>query len=604
MKKTLLMIMGVLLLVVMSHAAEPPLVPVETKDQKDQRMKWFREARFGMFIHWGVYAQFAGSYNGKQIDTGGCGSLGEWIMLAAKIPIADYMQGAARFNPEKFDADAWVSIAKEAGMKYIVITAKHHDGFAMFHTAVDNYNIVDATPFKRDPIAELAAACNKAGIQFGVYYSQNLDWGHPGGGAMSGPRWDPAQNGDYDDYIKHVAAPQVAELVTRFQPAVLWFDIPNRNLTTNQVRALMASFPGNPGMIYNNRMGGDVKGDIETPEQTIPATGFPGRDWETCMTINDTWGYKAYDVNFKPTSKLLLNLVDIASKGGNYLLNVGPDDKGLIPAPEVERLAEMGKWLKVNGEAIYGTTASPFEKLTWGRATKRLGKPYLYVFNRPTKLYLHVFDWPKDGRLVAPGLKSRIRRAYLLADPGKAKLAVTEEGESKVISVSEKAPDPDISVVVLECDGDLEVVQALIKPAADGMITLLARLADLHGAPCQIDTQEGSANIGHWLNSDAWVSWEFTGAKAGKYEVVADIAGPDDSKALLEIGKEKFPTTFTKTGNYGSYQPQVLGKIKIAGEGVMRLTIRPEKEGWKAVNIRQVTLRPVPCQSTLSGNIK
>ncbi len=565
-------------------AGDPPLAKekAETKEQRDARMAWWREAKFGMFIHWGVYAQFAGSYNGQKIEPGGCGSLGEWIMLGAKIPIAEYMQGAARFNPEQFDADAWVAIARAAGMKYMVITAKHHDGFAMYHTAVSRFNIKDATPFKRDPIAELAAACRKADIKFGVYYSQNLDWSNPGGGAMSGPRWDPGQEGDYDAYIKRVAAPQVAELVTRFQPAVLWFDIPNERLTPDQVSALMASFPSNPGMIYNNRMGGGIQGDSETPEQTIPATGFPGLDWETCMTINDTWGYKAYDKNFKPTASLLRNLVDIASKGGNYLLNVGPDDKGLIPAPEVERLAEMGKWLRVNGEAIYGTTASPFKKLAWGRATQR-----------PGTLYLHVLDWPTDGKLLVPGLKSRIRAAYLLADPGKTKLAVTEEGESQLITVGEKAPDPVISVVVLELEGDLEVIHVFIKPSADGVIAFPARLADLHGAPCQIDTQEGIANIGHWLNRDAWVSWEFSGARPGTYEVVADIAGPDASKATLEIGENKLPVTFTKTGGYGDYRPQVLGQIQIAGEGDRQLSIRPENEGWKAVNLRAISLHPV-----------
>lgn len=594
MRKIMLMIMSVLVWAVISHAAVPPLVPVETGEQKDQRMKWYREARFGMFIHWGVYAQFAGSYQGKRVEPGGCGSLGEWIMLGAKIPIADYLQGAARFNPVKFDAEAWVAIAKDAGMKYIVITAKHHDGFAMYHTAASKFNIRDATPFKRDPIAELAAACRKAGLKFGVYYSQNLDWSNPGGGAMSGPRWDPGQEGDYDQYIRRVAAPQVAELITRFKPAVLWFDIPNPRLTPDQVCALMASFPKNPGMIYNNRMGGGIQGDIETPEQTIPATGFPGRDWETCMTINDTWGYKAYDLNFKPTSKLLINLVDIASKGGNYLLNVGPDDKGLIPAPEVERLAEMGKWLKVNGESIYGTTASPFEKqLIWGRATQRPGKPYLHFFKHPGKLYLHVFDWPGDGRLVVPGLKSKVSRAYLLADAKKTRLAVVEEGESTVITVGDKAPDPVISVVVLEIKGDLEVAQVLIRPAADGAIALQAQLADLHGSPCQIDTWNGVANIGHWLNPDAWVSWEFTGAKTGTYEVVADIAGPDDSKATLEIGKDKLLVAFTKTGNYATYQPQILGRITLEGEGSRQFSIRPDKKEWKAVNVRQITLRPV-----------
>ena len=568
------------------HAAESPLVPAETKEQKDLRMKWFREARFGMFIHWGVYSQFAGSYKGKQVNESGCGSLGEWIMLAAKIPIADYKEGAAQFNPEKFDADAWVSIAKEAGMKYIVITTKHHDGFAMYHTAVDKYNIYDATPFKRDPIAELAAACKKAGIKFGVYYSQNLDWGHPGGGAMSGPRWDPGQEGDYDDYIKNIAAPQVTELITRFQPAVVWFDIPKKDLTPDQVRALMASFPKTPGMIYNNRMGGGIEGDIETPEQTIPATGFPGRDWETCMTVNDTWGYKAQDTNFKPTAKLLQNLVDIASKGGNYLLNVGPDNKGLIPLPEVERLAEMGKWTKVNGESIYGTTASPFKKqLPWGRATQRHGK-----------LYLHVFDWPTDGKLVAPGLKSKVTRAYLLADPEKAELAVAEDGESKIITVGSKAPDPAISVVGLEVEGDPEVVPVLIKPTADGTIAFRAGLADLradHGGSPQLQGQADSKWIGCWTNHEAWLGWDFAGAKPGTYEIMADVGSPDESKATLEIEKEKLLVTFAKTKGYHDYQPQVLGRIQITGEGEQQLAIRPDKDGWKAVNLKQVTLRPV-----------
>jgi len=572
-------------------AAESPLVSSETKEQKDQRMKWFREARFGMFIHWGVYAQFAGSYKGQPIDTGGCGSLGEWIMLAAKIPIADYTQGAAQFNPEKFDAAAWVAIAKAAGMKYIVITAKHHDGFAMFHTAVDKYNIYDATPFKRDPIAELAAACKKAGIKFGVYYSQNLDWSHPGGGAMSGPRWDPGQEGDYDAYIKRVAAPQVDELITRFKPAVLWFDIPNKNLTSDQTRALMASFPKNPGMIYNNRMGGGIQGDIETPEQTIPATGFPGRDWETCMTINDTWGYKAYDKNFKPTANLLRNLVDIASKGGNYLLNVGPDDQGLIPAPEVERLVEMGQWIKVNGEAIYGTTASPFEKLKWGRCT-------IKKHQGGTTLYLHVFDWPVDGKLVVPGLMNPVTAAKLLATGNILKFEKAAEGV--VLEVPVTAPDTNVTVIKLEIQDDPQVVAVLIKPAANGTIALPARLADLyaeHGSSPKLEGLENSANIGYWINSEAWVGWDFTQAKPGTYEVVADIAGLEASQATLEIGKEKLPITIAKTGSYNTFQTRVLGRIQLVGEGAQHLSIRPAKAGWQAVNLKQVALRPVAAES-------
>lgn len=516
------------------HAGDPPLLAVapsakETKEQRDARMAWWREARFGMFIHWGIFSRFAGSYKGKQIDTAA-----EWIMKAAKIPVAEYMQAGAQFNPEEFDADSWVAIAKQAGMKYIVFTAKHHDGFAMYHTAFGKYNIRDSTPFKRDPVAELAASCKKAGIKFGIYYSQNFDWSNPGGD-VSDSSWDPAQKGEYDDYIKRVAAPQIDELVARFQPAVFWFDMPSKNLTPEQASALMASFPKNPGMIYNNRLGGGIQGDTETPEQTIPVAGFPGRDWETCMTINKSWGYKACDTNFKSTSTLLRNLVDIASKGGNYLLNVGPDENGVIPAPEVERLAEMGRWLKVNGEAIYDTTASPFKKqLIWGRATKRHGK-----------LYLHVFDWPTDGKLVVPGLKNKIIHAYLLADAGKSELAVTEDDASKIIAVGEKAPDPLISVVVLEIEGDPEIAASLIKPAVSDTLNAGDNLLEIEV-------------VNRWSN-------RMIGDKQPADANVREVNGPSDflGEQKIKTGRYTFSTSDPYTIGSALLPSGLLGPVQL-----------------------------------------
>jgi alpha-L-fucosidase len=274
-------------------------------------------------------------------------------MNRGKIPVARYAEYTKEFNPVKFDAAAWVRIAKAAGMKYIVITSKHHDGFAMFHSATSPYNIYDATPFKRDPLAELAAACKQEGIRLGFYYSQAQDWHHPGG-AASGGHWDPAQDGDMTEYIKNIAVPQVKEILTKYGddvPAVLWWDTPH-NMTPERAAMLADLLALKPGIITNNRLGGGYKGDTETPEQHIPATGYPGRDWETCMTMNDTWGFKSYDNNWKPTQTLIRNLCDIASKGGNYLLNVGPTSEGEIPAPSVERLAEVGKWMQVNGAAI------------------------------------------------------------------------------------------------------------------------------------------------------------------------------------------------------------------------------------------------------------
>src|SRR5579862_4412849 len=372
----------------------------ETKEHRDARMKWWREARFGMFIHWGLYAQLAGEYKGVRTR-----SIGEWIMHDLKIPLAEYQPLAKEFNPVQFNADQWVSIAKTAGMKYIVMTSKHHEGFAMFHSHSDPFNIYDATPFKRDPIAEMGAACRKQGLKFGVYYSQAQDWNHPGGAAYGG-HWDTAQDGDLHEYVRKVAAPQVAELLSKYRPAILWWDT-SVEMSPEDIRALTAHFGDDPGLIANNRLGNGVKGDTETPEQFIPATGYPGRDWETCMTMNDTWGYKSYDDHWKSTETLIRNLVDIASKGGNYLLNVGPTSEGLIPEPSVERLHAIGQWMKVNHEAIYATTASPFKRLAWGRCTKK-------ATSKGATLYLHVFDWPSNSKLIVPGLKNKVEKAYLL----------------------------------------------------------------------------------------------------------------------------------------------------------------------------------------------
>jgi alpha-L-fucosidase len=426
-----------------SNSADP--YARETTAQRDARMKWWREARFGMFIHWGVYSVPAGTDHGTNVP-----GIGEWIMNKGKIPVAEYREYAKQFNPTNFNADAWVSLAKEAGMKYIVITSKHHDGFAMFDSQASDWNIVQASPFGRDPLKELAAACKKNGIKLGFYYSQAQDWNN--GGAASGGKWDPAQERDMDDYIDKVAVPQVKELLSHYRPfpAVLWWDTP-RDMNPERAGKLIALLKIKPGIIHNNRLGGGFKGDTETPEQHIPATGYTNRDWETCMTINDTWGYKSYDTNFKSTEKLLRNLIDIASKGGNYLLNVGPDATGVIPEPEAQRLREMGAWMQVNGEAIYGTTASPFkQQLPWGRCTRK-------VTWRGTTLYLHVFDWPKDGKLVVPGLKNRVKSVWLLADPQHRPLGAESNADGLTITVPATAPDAISSTVVVKVKGALDI---------------------------------------------------------------------------------------------------------------------------------------------------
>ncbi len=438
--------------------------PTETREQRDARMKWWREARFGMFIHWGVYSVPAGVYNGTNI-----GGLGEWIMNRGKIPSAEYRKYVDQFNPTRFNADDFVRVARDAGMKYIVITSKHHDGFAMFKSS-DPFNIVDATPYKHDVIKELSVAARKAGIHFGVYYSQCQDWNHPGGDVQGGARWDQSMAGSFDDYLQKVAIPQVKELMTNIKPEVLWWDTPGRVMTPERAKLLHDLLALDPGIIENNRLGGGYQGDTETPEGFIPATGYPGgRDWETCMTINGTWGYKSTDTNFKSTQTLLRNLIDIASKGGNYLLNVGPTAEGVIPQPEIDRLLEMGKWLKANGEAIYATGPNPFPRtppapaqateegrgrsrpapLPWDwRATTRLNP------DGSGKVYLHIFQWPADGKFaVTSAYKAQLVKAYLLADPKTVVDGnVTTEGDQTTFTLKlpAAAPDPIASVVCLE----------------------------------------------------------------------------------------------------------------------------------------------------------
>jgi alpha-L-fucosidase len=440
----------------------PAIQDIETPEQKNARMQWFREARFGMFIHWGLYSILAGRWEGKEVP-----GIGEWIMNRASIPVAQYKALAARFNPTHFSAAGIVGLAKSAGQKYIVITSKHHDGFAMFASKANPFNIVQATPFQRDPLKELAAECHRQGIKLGFYYSQDQDWTAPGGAAYKTGdhqpptyHWDPAQNGNFATYLEDKAIPQIRELLTNYGefPAIVWFDTPTPDMTPGLAGKIVTVLNQHPKLIWNNRLGGGYQGDTETPEQYIPARGYPGRDWESCMTMNDTWGYKVDDTNFKSTETLLRNLIDIASKGGNYLLNIGPMATGEVPEPEVVRLHEMGRWLAVNGESIYATRPTLFGDEAGSFSTTEKdedGKPKFipsWKWRSTTtadRIYVHLFEWPGTTFHLSM-IPRQVTGAYLLADSTHSALKVTRTADGVDVALPGQAPDPIATVLVLK----------------------------------------------------------------------------------------------------------------------------------------------------------
>ncbi len=428
----------------------------ETKKEHDKRMEWWRDARFGLFIHWGLYSIPAGEWEGKT-------NYAEWIRNQAQIPVDVYDKFVSLFNPVKFDAERWVHMAKEAGMKYIVITSKHHDGFCLFDSKFTDFDVM-STPFKRDILKELSEACKREGIKLCFYYSI-MDWHYPD--YLPRREWEvnrSVKGADFDRYVKYMKN-ELKELLTNYGDiGVLWFDGEWENTWNdkrgldlyNYVRSLQ------PDIIINNRVGASrsgmegftegngFAGDFGTPEQQIPATGLPGIDWESCMTMNDHWGYNKNDKNFKSSKEILRMLADIASKGGNYLLNIGPTSEGVFPPESIERLHDISQWMKVNSESIYKTSASPFRELNWGRCTQK-------DINGNTRLYLHVFDWPENGKLIVPGIFNQPMDAFLLSDVNKTPLDCQRNGDALVITIPSTAPDSINSVVVLDIAGKADI---------------------------------------------------------------------------------------------------------------------------------------------------
>jgi alpha-L-fucosidase len=452
MRTRALFVVAALASLVVSLPAQAPRTAA-ADPAREKRLEWFREAKYGLFIHWGLYAIPAGQWNGKRSL-----GLGEWVMLRSTVPVKEYEQLATRFNPVKFNADEWVKLAKDAGMKYIVITSKHHDGFALFKSKASAYNIVDATPFKRDVLKELADACARGGIRLGFYYSQSQDWHEPNG---AGNTWDfgADEKKDYDQYLRGKAEPQVRELLTGYgKVALIWFDTPRMMTGDRPHRFTKIVRELQPDTLIDGRLGAD--GDYVSTGDNVVPPNVSGEAWEVPATINHTWGFRTDDTDWKAPGQIAFKLVDIVSKGGNYLLNVGPTSEGVIPPVSQDILRTVGRWLQVNGEAVYGAGATPFgEELgePSARGAKDVrGDGLVYqqiqwrVTTKPGKLYFTFFDEPR-APFALPRMKNTVKRAYRLADNAPVEIK-TENGRT-MLNIGRPILDPMATVIVVEFDG-------------------------------------------------------------------------------------------------------------------------------------------------------
>ena len=412
----------------------------------------FLDAKFGVFIHFGLYSVPAGEWKGNK-------GYAEWFQIETEMPLSEYSKFATQFNPVKFDAKKWVKNIKNAGIKYIVVTTKHHDGFAMYDTKLEDYNVVQATPWHHDPMKDLAAACQEAGIKLCFYYSLP-DWHSSDFPQKYSQYWgdkpfhgNPNPDADIEKYVSYMKG-QIHEILTQYGPiGALWFDDGGafHGLNGEQRAQLIHAqeivdevHQLQPGCVIDDRLG--LPGDYGTPEQVIPA-GFPDKPFETCMPLNHHWGYNKNDHDWKSPQTIIQQLAAVASKGGNYLLGIGAMPDGIFPPPEAEATLEpVGNWLKINGESIYGTQAGPLHTWRWGCTTQK-----------GDKLYLHVFHWPQDGELLVP-IQNEVKRAWLLADAKQTALAVTASESGATISLPAQAPDVLDTVVAVEISDPSHVV--------------------------------------------------------------------------------------------------------------------------------------------------
>lgn len=466
-------------------------------ENKQETKEWFRESKYAMFIHWGLYSQVAGKWNDETFY-----GIGEWIMKQKKISVADYEKIAEEFNSVKFNAKEWVQLAKDAGMRYIVITAKHHDGFAMFRSS-HPYNIVDFSSFGRDPMKDLAEACREEGIGLGFYYSQNQDWHEINS-------WDSSKKDvEFEPYFENKCKVQVKELLTNYGDiALIWFDTPG-NMTKEQSLSLVDITNSlQPKALINSRIGNGVGDYVTFGDHQIPPANIPGL-WESINTTNDSWGATWYDKNWKGPEQIAQDLVSVVARGGNYMLNLGPLSDGTMPADISEFLRISGIWVKKHEEAIYGALPSPWKRgFSWGDCTQK-----------GNKLYLFVFDWEPGVSINIYGLKNKISAAVV----GGEKIDFIQDDKGwTTFNLPMRKQQELIEVIELEIEESADVDPVLSVDDVSETV-LGADFADTKG--CKLSHSSWMEKFGEWKHSqnisdwdsESQASWTINVKTSGKY---------------------------------------------------------------------------------------
>ncbi|MFL9481457.1 alpha-L-fucosidase [Chitinophagaceae bacterium LWZ2-11] len=556
-------------------------------NKKNVNLQWFKDAKFGMFIHWGLYSQLAGSWNNKRYY----GS-GEWLMSQAKIPAQEYARAANDFNPINFNADEWAQLAKDAGMRYLVITAKHHEGFSMYDSKVSDFSIVKSTPYRKDPMKALSSAVRKRGLQFGFYYSQFLDWHEPNGG---GNKWDfDESKKDYLLYYKEKAIPQLKELLTNYGPlGIVWFDMPG-GLTKEQTGQLVDSLRLlQPKTLFSSRVGqglGDYKdfGDSEVPPEPINDA------WESIYTHNDSWGYITHDMNFKTPEEIIKLLANVASKGGNLMLNVGPDGKGNIPYYSVKYLQETGKWLHKYGESIYGTTAGFIPAQPWGVTTAK-----------PEKLFLHVLTPPRNKHLIVPDVRCKVTRVYTMKD--NQNLVWNLKANDLVINLQGLENDNPDNVVVVEYTGKKPVynAEAPISVSAQFPENNIDAIFAKPFGNVQIKSITSSKYYGDWKHATCVtgmknigdsISFQINIQDPGDYKIILEYACTSESakqEGAITLAGNTYYFRTLHTGEYIKSEPLLFIKHTVAvcsitKPGIYSIVIHPVQQGQELFKLKNV----------------